>query len=344
MIDFEKKLKYLIFIVFLFFVRPLYANFEINGATVTFNNNTELSIAGNSGSIKINSGAINCFQSQLFLSGNWENQGTFNAGTSTVTFENNTTASTLLGNTTFYNLVCQTAGKTIYFTTGSTQTVTNLFTLNGATGNLINLRSSVDTQKWYISFPNGNQTVDYVDVKDSDALYNTVTCSNSTNSGNNNSNWIFGTIISISIFSSGYDFGVVLKNSTNVAASSTTVTNDGNVNERYSLNLASPAGWTCVTDTAPGAEEFRMCGNFQTATAQASHFVIAVSSSDAIGTAQSVCSNADFAKDNEGEAAKGYNVPPSEERYLWFRFESPTSTNLTTQQTITVTITAEQQP
>ena len=153
-----------------------------------------------------------------------------------------------------------------------------------------------------------------------------------------------GSTISISISSSGYDFGTVLKNSTNVATSSITVTNNGNVNERYSLNLASPAGWTCVTDTVPGAEEFRMCGNFQTATAQASHFVIAVSSSDAIGTAQSVCSIADFAKDNEGEAAKGYNVPPSEDRYLWFRFESPSSTTQKTQQTITVTITAEQQP
>ena len=153
-----------------------------------------------------------------------------------------------------------------------------------------------------------------------------------------------GTNISISIDSSAYDFGTVLKNSTNVAVSSITVTNDGNVAERYSLHLASPAGWTATTDTAPGAEEFRFCGNFQTATAQSDHFVIAVSSSDAVGTSQAVCSNADFAKDDEGEAAKGYNVPSGQDRYLWFRFESPTSTALTTQQTITVTITAEQQP
>ena len=343
MIDFEKKAKHLLFIIFLFFSHPLYANFEINGATVTFNNNTEFKIAGSSGSIKINSGAITCSQSQIFLSGNWENQGTFNAGTSTVTFENNTTTSTFLGNTTFYNLVCQTAGKTIFFTTASTQTVTNLFTLTGGAGNLIKLRSSADGQKWYIAFPNGSQTVDYVDVKDSDALYNTVTCSNSTDSGNNNSNWIFGTIISISISPSGYDFGTVLKNSTNVSASSITVTNDGNVNERYSLHLAAPTGWFCVTDTAPGIEEFRFCGNFQTATAQSSHFDIGGTFSDAIYTTSRVCSTGDFAKDNEGEGAKGYNVPQGEDRYLWFRFESPTSTGLTTQQTITVTITAEQQ-
>ncbi|MCK4532936.1 hypothetical protein KAU39_04060 [bacterium] len=344
MTNFEKKLKYLLFIVFLFFARPLYANFEINGATVTFNNNTEFRIVENSGDIRINNGAINCSQSLIFLSGNWENQGSFNAGTSTVTFENNTTASTVLGNTTFYNLACQTAGKTIFFTTGSTQTVTNLFTLTGATGNLINLRSSVDTQKWYIDFPNGNQTVDYINVKDSDALHNTVTCSNSTNSGNNNSNWIFGTIISISVSPSGYDFGVVLKTSTNVATSSITVTNDGNVNERYSLQLAAPTGWICVTDTVPGIEEFRMCGNFQTATAQSSHFVIGGSFSDAIYTTSRVCSTGDFSKDDEGEGAKGYNVPSGQDRYLWFRFESPTSTGLTTQQTITVTITAEEQP
>ena len=155
---------------------------------------------------------------------------------------------------------------------------------------------------------------------------------------------IANTILSLSINSSSYDFGTVLKNSTNVATSSITVSNNGNVNERYSLNLASPAGWTYVTDTAPGVEEFRMCGNFQTATAQASHFVIAVSSSDAIGTTQRVCSTGDFSKDDEGETAKGYNVPSGQDRHLWFRFESPTSTSLTTQQTITVTVTAEQQP
>ncbi len=156
--------------------------------------------------------------------------------------------------------------------------------------------------------------------------------------------WAQIIILSISLVSSSYDFGTVLKNSTNVATSSITVTNDGNVAERYSLNLTAPTGWTAVTDTAPGVEQFRMCGNFQTATVQASHFVIAVSSSDAIGIAQRVCSNADFAKDNEGEAVKGYSVTATQERYLWFRFEAPTSTTLMTQQTITVTITAEQQP
>jgi hypothetical protein len=87
--------------------------------------------------------------------------------------------------------------------------------------------------------------------------------------------------ISISLDSSAYDFGTVPKNSTNVSVSSITVTNDGNVNERYSLQLAAPTGWTTVTDTAPGAEEFRMCGNFQTATAQTSHFDIGGSFSDA---------------------------------------------------------------
>jgi hypothetical protein len=156
--------------------------------------------------------------------------------------------------------------------------------------------------------------------------------------------WSTSTTLSISIDSSSYDFGSVFEASTNVATSSITVTNNGNVAERYSLQLSAPAGWTAVTDTAPGAEEFRFCGNFQTATAQSSHFVIGVSSSDAIGTAMRVSSNADFGKDNEGEAAKGYNVPVSEERYLWFRFEAPTSTVLTSQQTITVTITAEEQP
>ncbi len=181
-------------------------------------------------------------------------------------------------------------------------------------------------------------TTYYFYIKTADGALNWSGISNKTNA------WAQISSISISIDSSSYDFGTVLKNSTNVSVSSITVTNDGIVNERYSLHLAAPAGWTCVTDTAPGAEEFRMCGNFQTATAQTSHFDIGGSFSDAIGTTQRVCSTGDFVKDDEGEVAKGYNVPPSEDRYLWFRFESPSSTTLKTQQTITVTITAEEQP
>ena len=178
----------------------------------------------------------------------------------------------------------------------------------------------------------------YIKTADADEVPNWSGLSNKTTT------WAQVTILSISLDSSAYDFGTVIKNSTNVATSSITVTNDGNVSERYYLNLTAPAGWTYVTDTAPGAEEFRMCGNFQTATAQTSHFDIGGSFSDAIGTTQRVCSSGDFAKDDEGETAKGYNVPSGQNRYLWFRFESPTSTALTTQQTITVTITAEEQP
>ncbi len=77
-------------------------------------------------------------------------------------------------------------------------------------------------------------------------------------------------------------------------------------------------------------------------TAQSRHFDIGESFSDAIGTTSGVCTSGDFVKDDVGKEAKGYNVHPSEDRYLWFRFESPTSTSLTTQQTITVTITAEE--
>ncbi len=156
--------------------------------------------------------------------------------------------------------------------------------------------------------------------------------------------YTLGPGLSISLSSSSYDFETVIKGSTTTSTSAITVTNDGSVNERYSLHLTAPIGWTCVTDTAPGVEEFRMCGNFQTATAQSSHFVIAVSSSDAIGTTQRVCTDADFARDNEGEAAKGYNIPQGQDRYLWFRFEAPTDTTLKTQQTITITVTAEEQP
>jgi hypothetical protein len=45
--------------------------------------------------------------------------------------------------------------------------------------------------KWKLDLPNTDQSVTYVNVRDSDALNHTVTVSGGTDSGNNNANWIF---------------------------------------------------------------------------------------------------------------------------------------------------------
>ncbi|MEW6558228.1 MAG: FlgD immunoglobulin-like domain containing protein [Elusimicrobiota bacterium] len=180
------RIKFCIFILLLF-ACSVYAEFRINNSTFNFNGDVSFKTDG----IKIISGAINCYSAKLAVSGNWENQDTFNAGTSTVTFEDSTNISTIVGNTIFYNFTCETPAKTLIFTAGSTQTITNTLTLTGTVGNLITLKSSVAGNKWYVSFPNSSQTVNYVNVKDADATDNTVSCYYSINSGNNNTYWIF---------------------------------------------------------------------------------------------------------------------------------------------------------
>ncbi len=109
----------------------------------------------------------------ISLSGNWANSGTFIPGTSsTVTFTDSGTVSNITGNTTFYNFTCVTASKQFNFTEGSTQTVNGTFNMNGqANGTEIALRSTVTGSKWYIQVPTG-QTVKYLDVKYSDAMVN----------------------------------------------------------------------------------------------------------------------------------------------------------------------------
>ncbi|MBI4944791.1 MAG: DUF2341 domain-containing protein, partial [Bacteroidetes bacterium] len=79
--------------------------------------------------------------SNMDISGNFtQNSGTFNANGGTVTFTDNSQPSTLSGDTTFNNLTCTTAGKSLVFTAGSTQEVDGLLTLTGSAGNLISLR------------------------------------------------------------------------------------------------------------------------------------------------------------------------------------------------------------
>src|SRR3990170_6374561 len=70
------------------------------------------------------------------------------------------------------------------------------------------------------------------------------------------------TIQNLSVSATGpIAFGTVTAGSATVNSTASTVTNDGNVTETYSLNLANPAGWTAV-QTTPGAEEYALSAQF----------------------------------------------------------------------------------
>ena len=139
------------------------------------------------------------------------------------------------------------------------------------------------------------------------------------------------TIQNLSLTTTGpIAFGVVLVSTTTVSTSASTVTNDGNTTETYDLKLTNPGGWT-ATSGAPGSETYRLSAQFNVAQPTAVSF----DADHDLTTADQTSSATIFAGDQTG-----LSVAASAARSLWFKFEAPTSTTVTTQQSITVTLTA----
>ena len=135
----------------------------------------------------------------ISLSGNWTNSGTFIPGTdSTVTFTDSGTVSNITGNTTFNNFACVTASKQLTFEAGVIQTINDTLTLNGqASGTEIQLRSSTAGTRWTFDVVGSDQAVEYVDVQDSQSSTNNIVAKNSIYSGNTDrleppAHWVFG--------------------------------------------------------------------------------------------------------------------------------------------------------
>ena len=138
------------------------------------------------------------------------------------------------------------------------------------------------------------------------------------------------TIQNLSVSATGpIAFGVVAAATATISSDSSHVVNDGNVTETYSLNLTDPGGWTAV-QAAPGAEEY--CLSVQFNSDEPSTFTYA---DHALSTTSTACSATKFAGDQDG-----VSVATSGARYLWFKFEAPSTTTVTTEQTIVVTVTA----
>ncbi|MFC1675256.1 beta strand repeat-containing protein, partial [Candidatus Omnitrophota bacterium] len=108
-------------------------------------------------------GVVTCSgASKITASGNWDNGGTFNAGSSTVTLDG--TDQSILGSNTFNDLTKIGSGQTLTFEAGSTQTITGTTTLQG--NSTLSLRSSSDGVEWNID-PQGDVEISSVDVQDS---------------------------------------------------------------------------------------------------------------------------------------------------------------------------------
>jgi|GEM_PF-4576455 len=125
---------------------------------------------------------------QIVVSSNWSNAGTFLPQSGDVTFDS---TATLTGNNPFYSLSAVTPGITLKLTAGSTQTISGVFTLTGASGNPVTLRSTTSGTRAYLRSL-GSVNLSFVDVKDNGATGNVLSAAASTDSGNN-VNWVFAT-------------------------------------------------------------------------------------------------------------------------------------------------------
>lgn len=141
------------------------------------------------------------------------------------------------------------------------------------------------------------------------------------------------TIQALSVSATGpIAYGTVTASSSTVSGSSSTVTNDGNVTETFSLSLTNPGTWTAVQAAPAAPEQYALLAEFNTVAPTSASFTFA---SHALSTVSTASSATQFAGNQTG-----LSLPATTTRNLWFRFDAPTSTAVTTQQTITVTLTA----
>ncbi|MFQ5868095.1 MAG: hypothetical protein ACE5IT_08940, partial [bacterium] len=108
----------------------------------------------------------------------------------------------------------------------------------------------------------------------------------------------------------------------------------GNVTETYSIKCSSSSYW--AVNSIPGNDEFTLQAAFHSS--QPSNDDISWKADDILTESLQQCTTAAFSIDG---SQHGKDVPPSEIRNIWFRLKTPLSTSTTTQQSITVTISAE---
>ena len=145
--------------------------------------------AVNVGNVTISGGTLTA-PAMLEVSGNWNNTGgTFNANGGTVVLDG--ALQHVNGSTTFFNLTkMATVADTLTFQAGATQTIDGTLTLEGSSGKLLALRSSVPGKSWDLD-PLDAALLSFLDVEDARNLGSTLlTAAHSHNSGRN-TRWSF---------------------------------------------------------------------------------------------------------------------------------------------------------
>ena len=157
-------------------------------------------------------------------------------------------------------------------------------------------------------------------------------------------------ILSVSISTNTYDFGEVPVGASTHTVSIIAVTNEGNVKQTYSLKISSvvlsngdPSLWEVGTDTdtAPANDKFLFYSIFHGTNVALNYF----KPNDITTEANQVSTSERFTYEDDGPYKQtGENVPPGEERKLWFRLDMPTGVTTAKEEKITITISAEKSP
>lgn len=153
--------------------------------------------------VAINPGTINGGSGSINLSGDWTNQGTFNAQTGTVNITDGcgTTVSRVTGDSTFNQFsATTTTGKQLQPAAGSAQTFSGGLTLGGSGSDRLLVRTSAPgTTAAFTLNPGASQSISGVDVADIDSSAGESIANgpparfNSVDSGNN-TNWFIAAI------------------------------------------------------------------------------------------------------------------------------------------------------
>ena len=142
------------------------------------------------GNVTLQGGTLIAGSQTITIGGDWRLQATdFQAGTSTVVFNDASQYSTILGFNTFYSLASITPSKRLFFEAGATQTVSGALTLEGAKGQLIELRSTDPGQTQWKLAPIGATSIRFVHLGDAYNLSPTPIKALPSNSFGNNTGW-----------------------------------------------------------------------------------------------------------------------------------------------------------
>ena len=149
----------------------------------------------------------------LYVGGNWTNSGTFTAGSGTVILNGSALQSVTSGGSNFNRLTVTNASvagvsfadssTTAYFTNTTTNslmtfasgrtykiTATGGMNFQGASGQLVKLRSSTPGSVWLINPSGGSWTANYLDVRDSvNIVQQTILPGGPSTDSGNNTNW-----------------------------------------------------------------------------------------------------------------------------------------------------------